>query len=165
MARSVSRKAEGANVDAALQALQRNLDAVEVLNNRLVKCAGTVMKTETEVSVVQPAVHRLVGLRRQLQDAAQEVEKVRCSLVPHTSGDAAKPENAEALPLILAEAAAEVLPQLSVVMDKAHSLLASRPNAGSDNDDSILDKDKDKDRQEFRIWVRGVLLEQDSDHQ
>lgn len=135
--------APGSSFEGATESLAQNLEAAEVLQRRLVRCASAVMRSEAERAAVEQAVQKLAMLKHSLCLAAERASSVERQLVEAPSA----PED-------FVEIVQTELHALFAVADRVSIMLAGCPL----DDDNAAQATDIQDMEAFEAWIRERLL-------
>jgi len=131
-------------VDEACDCLRRNLLVIQKLELSLANCAGAVMRSISDYSLVQQAVQKLSEWKEILQAAAEQVTHTTSEL---SSADPSSSSED------LVQLAAVALRSVMNTIDDVHELLKTCPVVEVEEDKFALKKDVAVLLQ----WIRNVL--------
>jgi len=141
-------------LDEGVDVLNETLEVAELVENRLVKIAGAVMRFETDHTIVKAAVAKLAALKGGVHASTEPVSNA----VDALSGAEEWELGADAV-----EEAAEALRGLLAAIDQANAALANcpLPRASLAGDGGAPPAAAEAPRPEvitkFRTWVRDCL--------
>lgn len=142
--------------ESAAKTFELNLQAAELAQHRLKKCAATVMRFETEHTIVQTAVGRLSSLKTELLETADAASSAADLLL---GADGLNGKRAEFL-----EGATNALKALMEAIDEAADALCACPLQFPKDGGAVPEISKEAEKA-FCDWVRDILCKEESEEE